>query len=177
MLISPQLYTYGGKGRMYCISGGTYFRFPGRLIFECWSHWGGKEKGATSGFGLKVMFGGSLFVSGQCTLKISCGTRYKIAYDNSAWYCCRSNLIHYLPCARPFFDFNAHSTFNLHTWKIGRNTWRETLFRMQLTPHHNLTALMERYNCSKRQLMSKDGPWPPSILAAVTTKESFPVLR
>ena len=43
-----------------------------------------KIKRMTSGFGLKVMLGGSLFVSGHCTFQISCGTISKLAYDNSA---------------------------------------------------------------------------------------------
>ena len=38
-----------------------------------------KKKWVTSGFGLKVMLGGSLFVSGHCTLQISCETISKIA--------------------------------------------------------------------------------------------------
>ena len=33
-----------------------------------------KKKRSTSGFGLQVMFIGSLCVSGYCTLKILCGT-------------------------------------------------------------------------------------------------------
>ena len=37
-----------------------------------------KKKWVTSGFGLKVMLGGSLFVSGHCTLQLSCETIYKI---------------------------------------------------------------------------------------------------
>ena len=33
-----------------------------------------RKKWVTSGFGLKVMLGGSLFVSGRCTLQLSCET-------------------------------------------------------------------------------------------------------
>ena len=37
-----------------------------------------EEKWVTSGFGLKVMLGGSLFVSGSCTMQLSCETRSNI---------------------------------------------------------------------------------------------------
>ena len=37
-----------------------------------------KKKRATSGFGLQVMLGGSLCVSGTCTLKLYCGNLSKI---------------------------------------------------------------------------------------------------
>ena len=40
---------------------------------------GVKKKRATSGFGLKAIIGGSLCVSGTCTLQIYCGTICKIA--------------------------------------------------------------------------------------------------
>ena len=76
-----------------------------------------KKKWVTSGYGLKVMLGGSLFVSVHCTLQLS--------------------------------------PFNEHTWRIGINNWRVTLFRMSLSPHQNLTDLMEHCNWSKRWLMSK----------------------
>ena len=38
-----------------------------------------RKKWVTSGFGLKVMLGESLFVSGHSTLQISCKTRPNIA--------------------------------------------------------------------------------------------------
>ena len=38
-----------------------------------------KKKWVTSGFGLEVILGGSLFVSGQCKWKLSCETIYRIA--------------------------------------------------------------------------------------------------
>ena len=38
-----------------------------------------KKKSVTSSFGLKVMIGGSLCVSGPCKLHISCGTRSNLA--------------------------------------------------------------------------------------------------
>ena len=38
-----------------------------------------KKKRATSGFGLQAIIGGSLCVSGTCTLQIYCGTICKIA--------------------------------------------------------------------------------------------------
>ena len=53
-----------------------------------------KKKWVTSGFGLKVILGGYLFVSGHCTLQLSFETRYKIAYGESDWNCCCSSLIH-----------------------------------------------------------------------------------
>ena len=37
-----------------------------------------KKERATSGFGLQVMLGGSLFVSYTCTLQLSCGNISKI---------------------------------------------------------------------------------------------------
>ena len=36
------------------------------------------KKRATSGFGLQVMIGGSIYVSGTCTLQIYCGTISKL---------------------------------------------------------------------------------------------------
>ena len=38
-----------------------------------------KQKRANSCFRLQVMLGGSIFVSGPCTLQLSCGTRSKLA--------------------------------------------------------------------------------------------------
>ena len=78
MLISSQLSTYGGEGCMSCTCGGISCRFPGGLIFKVDIAEAEKKKWVTSGFGLKVMLGGSLFVSGQCILQISCGTISKI---------------------------------------------------------------------------------------------------
>ena len=40
---------------------------------------GKATKRVNSGFGLKVMVGGYLFVSGPCTLQLSCGTIYKLS--------------------------------------------------------------------------------------------------
>ena len=37
-----------------------------------------KKKRATSGFGLQVMLGEDIFVSGPCTLQLSCGNISKI---------------------------------------------------------------------------------------------------
>ena len=38
-----------------------------------------KKKSVTSGFGLKLILGGSLFVSGHCILQLSCGNRPKLS--------------------------------------------------------------------------------------------------
>ena len=43
------------------------------------------KKRATSGFGFQAMLGGSICVSGPCTLHIYCETRYKIAYYQYAY--------------------------------------------------------------------------------------------
>ena len=53
-----------------------------------------KKKWVTSGFGLKVILGGSLFVSFHCTLQLSCENIFKISQDQYAWHCCWSILIH-----------------------------------------------------------------------------------
>ena len=79
MLITSQLYTYYGKGWMYCISGGTSCSFPGRLIYEGCYCWMAKEKRTNSGFGLKVMLGGYIYISVHYTLQLSCETVYKIS--------------------------------------------------------------------------------------------------
>ena len=63
---------------MYCKSGGTTCRFPGRLSSEGYIFGVVKKKGAASIFGLQVMLGGSLCVSGPCKLQIYCGTRTKL---------------------------------------------------------------------------------------------------
>ena len=47
------------------------------------------------------------------------------------------------------------SPFHKHNWRIVRNTWRVTLFRMSLLPQQNLAALMQICNCSKRELLAK----------------------
>ena len=38
-----------------------------------------KKKKKTSGFGLQVILGGSICVSGPCTFQVSCGTRSSIS--------------------------------------------------------------------------------------------------
>ena len=62
MFISLQLHSYGGKFLMCCIYGRTSCRLSGRFSFEGWSCLVGEEKRATSGFGLKVILGGYIFV-------------------------------------------------------------------------------------------------------------------
>ena len=54
-----------------------------------------KKKRATSGFGLKVMLGGSLCVSGPCMMQISCRAIYNLAWYHSSCHCCLSIMIHY----------------------------------------------------------------------------------
>ena len=53
-----------------------------------------QKKWVTSGFGLKVIIGGSLFVSGHSTLQLYCETRSKMSWDQSDWNFCFSILIH-----------------------------------------------------------------------------------
>ena len=65
-MISSQLHTYVGQYWMSCKSGGTSCSLPGRFSYEGISFWGGEEKKLASGFGLKVMLGGSLYVPGPC---------------------------------------------------------------------------------------------------------------
>ena len=44
-----------------------------------------KKKRVTSGFGLQVMLGGYICVSGTCTLNLSCGNRSRLAYGHYAY--------------------------------------------------------------------------------------------
>ena len=67
--------------------GGNYFLQS--LFSDQW-----RKRWVTTGFGMKVMLGGSFFVSGHFTFQISCEILSKIAHDQSAWNCCCSSLIH-----------------------------------------------------------------------------------
>ena len=80
------------------------------------------------------------------------------------------------PCGKRLFRFHACSPFHWHAWWIGVNTWGVKLFRIPLSPHKNLTALITFCNCSKRELLFKGRSWPPSILSAATIKDSLSLI-
>ena len=40
---------------------------------------GAVKKSLTSGFGLNVMLGGSIYVTGPCIVQLACGTIYNLA--------------------------------------------------------------------------------------------------
>ena len=67
----------------------------------------------TSVFGLKVMLGGSVFISGPCTLNLSYGTWSKTFQYHSAWHSYCLILIPLLtPCTTFLFGFHAHPPFH-----------------------------------------------------------------
>ena len=64
---------------MYCKSGGNSCRLPERFSSEDYFSVAVTKIRATSDFGLKVILVGYIFVSGNCTLQLSCETIPKLA--------------------------------------------------------------------------------------------------
>ena len=151
MLITSQLYNYGGKGWMYCISDGTSCRLPGRLISEGLSLWGGEE----NIFNFRFCIESDSWRISLCfrSLYIWAILWKSLQYIlGSLWLALFFLKLDKLltPCTNFLFVLHFYSPFHWHTWWLGRNTWRVKLSRILLLPHHNLIYLMGNCNFSER---------------------------
>ena len=136
---------------MFCISGETSCGLPGGFRYEGWYFWYGEETMGDFGF---------LIESDACRVSLCFRSLYitDILW-NYIWAILWSLWLALLllnldtlltPCANVLIWFHAHYPFHWHTWRLGVNTLGVALFRMPLSPHHNLTASITCYNCYKR---------------------------
>ena len=169
--ISSKFHIFYEKYWMSCISGGNSCGFPGRFSSESWSRWSGEGgKGQLQVLDwklcLEVVF--VFQVSVHCSYIVEIHPEFPwinllVTVVARYWYITN-------PVTDFLFRFYAHSTFHLHAWRLGGNTWGSKLFRISWSPHQNLAALITGYKCSKRELLSEGGIWPPSISADATIK-------
>ena len=179
--IPSKYYTWERLGFMSCRSCGTSCMFTGRFCSESWSGWGDKETQKLGGdfifwmtsndWRLSVCFiplyiAAVLWNTIQASLGSLCSEHLLLNPDNF------TNLVRkffvWLPCS---------SSLSLTHLMNFRKYLRNDVCWVLLSPCHTSTDLAEHFNYSERVCVSKGRPWPPSISASVTIKDSLLLIR
>ena len=163
---------------MSCIYGGASCGLPGRFSSECWSFWGSEEKMGDfrcwiESYSWRVSF---------CFVSLYIADILYNLIQGSLWSLFLALLLLKIdtlltPCATFLFRFHYHYPFHWHAWQIGGNTWGVKSFKISLSPHQHLTALITLCKWPKGELLFRGRPWPPSTSAGGTIKDSFSLLR